>query len=102
MKAIRLILVIVLGASVLSSCGVAPKVVQGHVVSYSLESNTLVVKDETAPNQEMTFSTLHAEMGALTEPGDLVRVSYREEGEAAVVLRVMNLTKQKELQRTGH
>lgn len=83
----------------LGACGVPPKVVQGTVVSYSQATQVLVVKDEIAPNREISLSTVGAEIGAAPDANDVVRVAYREEGGTAVALRVMNLTKQKELQK---
>jgi len=79
------------------ACGEAPRVIQGTVVSYSPESGALVVKDEIPPHVELSLSVAKAEIGAAPDAGDIVRVAYREQGGAAVAVRVMNLTKQKEL-----
>lgn len=84
---------------VLAGCGTPPHVVQGTVVGYSPETHTLVVRDEIPPHREISLSIAHAEIGAAPEANDLVRVAYREAEGAAVAVRVMNLTKQKELQK---
>jgi len=99
MKRLGLLCIVLPVALALSACGVAPKVVQGTVVSYSEETKTLVVKDEVAPHREITLSVATAEIDATPSPDDLVRVAFRDEGGAAVADRVMNLTKQKALQK---
>jgi len=89
---------LLLGALVLQSCVTPLQVVQGTVVRCSLESQTLVVRDERAQEREVTLSLAGADIGATPEVDDVVRVAYVEKDGGAVALRVMNLTKQKELQ----
>ncbi|MBM3789969.1 MAG: hypothetical protein FJW35_06410 [Acidobacteria bacterium] len=101
MKSVQRVAMLLLGAFILQGCLTAPKVLQGTVVSYSEETRMLVVKDEEAPNEEVAISLAGAEIGALPETGDLVRVAYVEEGGRSRALRVMNLTRQKELQKSG-
>ena len=83
----------------LGGCGTPPQVVQGTVVSYSPETQVLVVRDEVPPHREISLSVAQAEIGGAPEANDIVRVAYREAEGAAVAVRVMNLTKQKELQK---
>ncbi len=98
MRSLHWLFPFLLGALALQSCGAAPQVVQGTVVSCSLESHTLVVRDERSPERKLTLSLAEADIGATPEAGDVVRVAYVEKDGRAVALRVMNLTKQKELQ----
>lgn len=99
MKRLGLLCTVLSVALALSACGVAPKVLQGTVVSYSDETKTLVVKDEVAPHREITLSAASAEIDATPSPNDLVRVAYRENAGGVVADRVMNLTKQRALQK---
>lgn len=80
-------------------CGTPPHVVQGTVVSYSPETRVLVVRDEIPPRRELSLSVAQAAIGAAPEANDVVRVAYREAEGGAVAVRVMNLTKQKKLQK---
>ena len=97
MRSLHWLFPFLLGALALQSCVTAPQVVQGTVVSCSLESQTLVVRDERPPKRELTLSLAEAIIGATPEVDDVVRVAYVEKDGRAVALRVMNLTKQKEL-----
>ena len=97
MKALRLMLVVCICSLLAQGCGAPGRVVQGTVVSYSQESGILVVRDETPPHAEISLSVTGAEIGALPEANDLVRVAFREDKGRTVATRVMNLTKQREL-----
>jgi hypothetical protein len=78
-----------------------PMVAQGTVVSYDANTKQVVIKNEIAPNQEMTFSLEGAEIGAEPIPGDLVRIAYEEQGGQNKAGRLMNLAKQDELKKGG-
>ncbi|MBI5528378.1 MAG: hypothetical protein HY897_18765 [Deltaproteobacteria bacterium] len=78
-------------------CGEGPRVVQGTVVSYDRASKDLVIKDECPPHAEIALTVEKAETGAENQPGDLVRAACRDEGGKKTALRIMNLTRQKEL-----
>ena len=100
MNVVRVAVVLTLCASIallISACGNPPKVVQGIVVKYDSASKTLVLKDEKQPDQELAFSLAGAEIGADPAEQDEVRLAYREQGGSLVAIRVMNLTRQKEL-----
>jgi len=90
----------------LSACQNTPQVVQGTVLSYDKASMAAVVKDDLPPNRILTFSFENAkkndEVGADPEPQDIVRIAYKDEGGKLVAIRVMNLTRQKELKSAGH
>ena len=95
----RFLLAFLLSAGVLScaACGDPPKVVQGKVRTYDAAAQSLVVRDERAPEQDVAFSLEAAELGAEPQTDDVVRVAYREAGGRHIATRVMNLTRQKEL-----
>jgi len=84
-----------------TSCGPAPRVVQGTVVRYDATEKLLVLRDETAPQATMEISIAGAEVGADPIPGDAVRVAYRVVGDRSVATRVMNLTRQDEIGKKG-
>jgi len=60
-----------------------------------------VMEDEKAPGTEKSFSLEGAEIGAEPAPGNLVRLAYLEEGGQPRVIRLMNITKQDELTKSG-
>lgn len=85
-----------------ASCN-APTVVQGSVVSFDPASKTLVVKDELAPNAELSISAAKADIGAEPRVGDVVRIAYQNEGSALHATKVMNVTRQEERKKeSGH
>jgi len=92
-------LVILIGLA--AACVEPAQVVQGTVVSYQVDSKILVVKDERPPNEDLTLSLEKAEIGAEPSAGDVVRVAYRDRQGKLTALRVMNLTRQKEVSGSG-
>jgi hypothetical protein len=100
MRPLRLVLAGAVTVLTLAGCVEAPKVVQGRVVrSEGGATGTVVVKDEVAPNAEITLSLQGCEIGADPQPGDEVRISYLDKDGGARALRVMNLTRQAEVGR---
>ncbi len=100
MKALKWITVAAVLAFVVAGCE-SPSVVQGTVISYETGTKQLVIKDEIAPNREMTFSLEGAEIGADPAAGDLVRIAYTERDGQNKAGRLMNLAKQDELKKGG-
>ena len=96
----RIIAVVVLLLA--AGCTNAPRVLQGTVISYDAASKDLVVRNEREPGSQLKFSLAHAEVGAEPKAGDVVRLSYRDEGGTLIAIRVMNLSQQEELQKKGH
>jgi hypothetical protein len=78
----------------LLACSDAPLVVQGTVLQYNSTEKTIVIKDEQAPNQELTLQVSSAEMGTDPKLGEIVRISYHQTSEGMVGIRVMNLSHQ--------
>ena len=66
------------------------KVVQGAVVTSDGPARTLSVQDERAPHAVATYQVADA---LLAKPGDIVRLAYRDRGQARVVARMMNVTR---------
>jgi hypothetical protein len=85
----------------LSACGEPPEVVQGTVISYDGTTGALVVADESAPGSNMELSSQGAEMGADLQPGDTVRIAFYKRGETLEATRIMNISRQTELKKTG-
>ena len=85
-------------AVALAACGgAAPKVAQGTVLKFDAEHATMALRDESDPGNILEFSVQGAEIGAVTMPGDTVRVAYREAEGKLRATRVMNITRQAEL-----
>jgi hypothetical protein len=103
MKTILLSMFAVFAGLLALGCN-GPTVVQGSVMSYDQTAKSIVVKDETTPNPEMTISAANADIGAEPRPGDVVRVAYRDEGGFLRATKVMNVTRQEERKQTqgGH
>ncbi len=81
----------------LSGCAASAPVVQGKVVAADLKAKVITVQDELRPNDAaVTFDLAEAEMGTPPVTGDQVRLVYRTIGGRNRVLRLMNLTQQKE------
>ena len=97
----RLIPLIVLVMILAASCGKAPQVAQGTVAGYDAGTKILILKNESSPHQELTFSLQKAEYGVDPAVGDSIRLAFRDEGGALVALRIMNLSKQKESKKKG-
>jgi hypothetical protein len=84
------------------ACAPPAPVVQGPVVSVDQVAKTITLQDEKRPGEApMTYDISKAEIGAQPEVGDIVRLAYRTEAGQNVVLRVMNLTQQKERDAKG-
>ena len=83
--------------AVVAGCGVPPVVVQGTVSAYDAQANTVTVRDELAPNAELVLSLAGAEIGSAPNPGDVVRVAYRDQSGQLTAIRLMNLTRQDEI-----
>jgi len=84
-------------ALVLGSCTESPEVIQGTVVSFDSAANVLTVRDECPPHGEIALSIEGAEIGAAPERDDVIRAAFRSEGDQQRAIRVMNLTRQKEI-----
>jgi hypothetical protein len=86
-----------------AACSTPSPVVQGTVVSVAPDGKTIVLKDEASPEaQPQTFDISDAEIGAAPVEGDQVRLVYRAQGGTNVALRVMNITRQKAREASGH
>jgi hypothetical protein len=100
MKKLTTIAAILALAFVLGGCR-SPKVLEGTVVGYDAATKNVIIKDGNAPNADVTMSLEGADIGADPTAGDLVRVAYEEQGGKNLGLRLMNLTRQKELKSGG-
>ena len=101
--AVRLAALLAAAALAWTGCSPPLPVVQGKVVGVSQDGATLTVQDERAPEaQSIEVGIKGAEIGAPPMVGDEVRLVYRSEGGRNVALRVMNLTRQREMEAKGH
>ncbi len=85
----------------LCACGAPPEVVQGTVVSYDRTTGILVISDELTPGSNMELSAKDAEVGAELQAGDVVRIAYNRQGKTLKASRIMNITRQTELKKSG-
>jgi hypothetical protein len=92
----RMLLALSLAFAGSAACYGDVKVLQGTVVSASPERGVLAVRDERAPHAVTEFRVAAAGAGA---PGEVVRVAYRTEGDGPTVVRMMNITRTKNLAR---
>lgn len=100
MKTLTLSILAAAAAIGLLGCN-GPTVVQGSVVSFDTGTKQLVVKDERAPNAELTISAANADIGGEPKPGEVVRVAYKDEGGTLRATRVMNLSHQEDQRKGG-
>ncbi len=84
------------------SCGQAPKVAQGTVMSYDANTKIMLLQEESSPQPVLTISLASADYGREPASGDTVRISYREENGQLMAVRIMNLSQQTELKKKGH
>jgi hypothetical protein len=92
-----------LSLMLLASCGPPAPVVQGKVVAVEEGGRSISVQDETRPDAPaIKLDISSAEIGATPVEGDQVRIVYNQRGETNVALRVMNITRQKARESSGH
>ncbi len=85
------------------ACSAPAPVIQGKVLSVSADGGTITLQDDMNPqNQPQAYDIREAEIGAEPAEGDQLRIVYRAEGGANVALRVMNITRQKAREASGH
>jgi len=74
----------------LGGCYDDVRVVQGTLTAFDPQPPALLVRDERPPHRTESYRT---STQPAAEPGDLVRVAYREETAGRVVVRFMNVTR---------
>jgi hypothetical protein len=98
----RNFLVLTIGMTLMMiSCVTPPDVVQSTVVSCDENAKIVVIRDQDNPGGTLEFSFDDAEVGANPQPGDTVRIAYRRQNDKLKATRIMNISRQKELN-TGH
>lgn len=91
-----------LAALFLWGCVPIATVVQGTVVSADPAAQTITVRDEKNPEAPpVVLNIAGAEMAAAPVEGDVVRVAYFTKDGANRAVRLMNLTRQQELDKGG-
>jgi hypothetical protein len=89
--------------ALLWACVPPAPVIQGRVAAVEQEGGVILVLDETKPEAPpVPLDIRRAEIGSAPVAGDEVRIVYRPEGGVNRALRVMNLTRQKEVEKSGH
>jgi hypothetical protein len=83
----------------LGGCYDDVKVVQGSVISTNPNAGTITVRDERPPNAELTYRNAGSKAALV---GDVVRIAFREQGDGAVVVRLMNLRQRRALAEEAH
>ena len=87
-----------LALALLAGCANAPLVFQGTVTSYDPAAKVVAVQDGPT---SLSFALTGAQVGAAPELGDVIRLAYFDQGGTLQATRVMNLTRQKEVGKTG-
>ncbi len=100
---LRARVLLLLGVLLAGACVPMAEVVQGRVTAVERDGAVILVRNERAPEAPpLAIDISRAEMGATPVPGDEVRVAYRAEGGVNRAVRVMNVTRDRERQKSGH
>lgn len=89
----------------LSSAAIAGEVSQGKCTAYDMEKKTVTIEEyninfsKEYPYGEPTgvisvYDVSTAQIGLKPEPGDILRVSYKVNGDKKTCLKLMNVSKQ--------
>ena len=89
---------------VFAASAAASEVAQGECVSYNQETKTITVQEYDTnfsqnkygnPTSIMSeFDVSTAKIGKAPEAGDILRISYKIEGNSKIALKIMNVSKQ--------
>jgi hypothetical protein len=97
----RMIAVLVLAAIPALSCsdGGKSRVYQGVCLKYSASDQILELKNtqpqlNPIPGETAVFNLANAKVGLTPDPGDVIRVAYKAEGNSFLALKLMNVSKQ--------
>ncbi len=94
---------LLLGLLLAVSCVPMAEVVQGQVTAVERDGAVIRVRNEREPGAPpLVIDISGAEVGATPVPGDEVRVAYRTEDGVNRAVRVMNVTRDRERQKSGH
>jgi hypothetical protein len=98
---IPLIVVLVAAAITALGCnnGTKSRVYQGVCLKYSATEQILELKNtqpqlNPIPGETAVFNLANAKVGLTPDPGDVIRVAYKTEGNALLALKLMNVSKQ--------
>ena len=91
---IYLIILAMICVTLLAACANPPKVLQGTVIRCNDTEHILTIRDELNPESELEISYEGADVGAKPEPGDTVRIAYRERDGKLTATRIMNVSRQ--------
>jgi len=74
-------------------------VYQGKCLRFSAADQTLELKNtqpelNPIPGETAVFNLANAKLGANPDPGDVIRVAYKVEGNSFFALKLMNVSKQ--------
>lgn len=89
----------------LTAAGMAAEVSQGRVLEVSMDPAVITIEEYDtnfspehpygSPTGIVTrFDVQKAKIGLTPQPGDILRIAYRVQGEANLALKVMNVSKQ--------
>jgi hypothetical protein len=97
----RLIAVLVIAVIMALGCsdGIKSRVYQGVCVKYSASDQILELKNtqpqlNPIPGETAVFNLASAKVGLTPDPGDVIRVAYKAEGNSLLALKLMNVSKQ--------
>jgi hypothetical protein len=98
---IRLITILVIAAVTALGCsnGTKSRVYQGVCLKYSPTDQILELKNSQPqlnpiPGETAVFNLANAKVGLSPDPGDVIRVAYKAEGNSFLALKLMNVSKQ--------
>jgi hypothetical protein len=98
---IQFIAVLVAAAITALGCsnGTTSRVYQGVCLKYSPTDQILELKNSQPqlnpiPGETAVFNLANAKVGLTPDPGDVIRVAYKAEGNSFLALKLMNVSKQ--------
>jgi hypothetical protein len=98
---IQLSMVLVAAALTALGCsdGTKSRVYQGVCLKYNPTDQILELKNSQPqlnpiPGETAVFNLANAKVGLTPDPGDVIRVAYKAEGNSLLALKLMNVSKQ--------
>jgi hypothetical protein len=85
------LVLLIVGLALATACQAPPKVIQGTVIVFDMANGIMKITDESTPGAELEFSLEGAEIGAVAQPGDTIRVAYRESNGKRTATRIMKV-----------
>lgn len=87
-------MILMSGLAILAGCADPPMVIQGTVINLNETKFTISIQDELNPDNICEISYQSADVGVKPQPGDTVRIAYRDHDGSLLATRIMNISRQ--------